>query len=740
MSEATKITAGHLRRSAFVYVRQSSTAQVEHNRESTDRQYRLVDRAVELGWERSQVNIVDKDLGLSGSGLKERSGFAQMTAQVALGHAGIVLGLEVSRLARNNADWYRLLDLCGATDTLIGDADGIYHPGLFNDRLVLGLKGTMSEAELYVLRARLEGGIRNKAARGELRRGLPVGFVWGEEDGEVRFHPDEAVTGAVRTVFERFAEMGSARQVWLWFRSQGLNFPLQSSTLEEIRWVTPTYAKLHQVLTNPVYGGAYVYGKTRCERYVDEGGQIRKRVRRLPRSEWAVLIHDHHPGFIDWEAYEVNQARIASNTRPRPHEPGGAVREGAALLQGIATCGRCGRGLRVYYTGRAACPGYYCTGDVIVNGRGEHCQRVGGRQIDEAIASTLLQALAPAGLEASLLAAEQLEADHDAATAQWRRQVERAGYEAQRAERRYRAVDPDNRLVARGLEAEWEKCLRALETAEAELQRRERQRPHELSAEERKSILAMGNDLESVWSAATTTDRDRKEVLRALLEEVIIAVDKQAQQAHLTLRWRGGLINDLDIPLLRSRPAPIRTDEDTVGLLRRLAAHYPDAVITGILNRQGRKTATGKGFTAHRVCSLRNHWSIPRFQPPPQPPEGEPVTIKKAADTLGVAPSTLHRWLNDGFVAGEQLTPGAPWRIRVTDELRSRFVEEAPEGYVPMVDAMRILGVSRQTVLQRVKRGQLKAVHVGRGRRKGLRIKVPDSIPDLFDEQPTDGV
>lgn len=740
MNEATKITAGHLRRSACVYVRQSTTAQVEHNRESTERQYRLVDRAVELGWERAQVNIVDKDLGVSGSGLKERSGFAQMTAQVALGHVGIVLGLEVSRLARNNADWYRLLDLCGATDTLIGDADGIYHPGLFNDRLVLGLKGTMSEAELHVLRARLNGGIRNKAARGELRRGLPVGFVWGDEDGEILFHSDEAVTGAVRTVFERFAEMGSARQVWLWFRSQGLSFPLQSSTLEEIRWVTPTYAKLHQVLTNPVYAGAYVYGKTRCERYVDEGGQIRKRVRRLPRSEWAVLIHDHHPGFIDWEAYEANQARIASNTRPRPHEPGGAVREGAALLQGIATCGRCGRGLRVYYTGRAACPGYYCTGDVIVNGRGEHCQRVGGRQIDEAVASALLQALAPAGLEASLLATEQLEADHDAATAQWRRQVERAGYEAQRAERRYRAVDPDNRLVARGLEAEWEKCLRALETAEAELQRRERQRPHELSAEERKSILAMGNDLESVWSAATTTDRDRKEVLRTLLEEVIIAVDKQAQQAHLTLRWRGGLINDLDLPLPRSRPAPIRTDEDTVGLLRRLAAHYPDAVIAGILNRQGRKTATGKGFTAHRVCSLRNHWNIPRFQPPPQPPEGEPVTIKKAAETLGVAPSTLHRWLNDGFVAGEQLTPGAPWRIRMTDELRSRFVEEAPAGYVPMVDAMRILSVSRQTVLQRVKRGELKALHVSRGRRKGLRIKVPKALPGLFHEQPSDGV
>lgn len=255
MSEATKISADHLRRHAFVYVRQSSVAQVEHNRESTDRQYRLVDRAVELGWNRQQVHVVDEDLGVSGAGLAARSGFAHLTTQVALGHVGMVLGLEVSRLARNNADWYKLLDICGATDTLIGDADGIYHPGLFNDRLVLGLKGTMSEAELHVLRSRLQGGIRNKAARGELRRGLPVGFVWGEQDGEVRFHPDEAVTGAIRAVFERFAEMGSARQVWLWFRSQGLRFPQRPGPLEEIRWVVPTYTKIHQVLTHPVYAG-----------------------------------------------------------------------------------------------------------------------------------------------------------------------------------------------------------------------------------------------------------------------------------------------------------------------------------------------------------------------------------------------------------------------------------------------------------------------------------------------------
>src|SRR5947207_52378 len=295
MSDLTKINGTHLSRLAYVYLRQSSAAQVAHNRESTARQYALVAKAADLGWPAQQVLVIDEDLGVSGSGIVERSGFARLTAEVALGHVGIVLGLEVSRLARNNADWYRLLDLCGLTDTLIGDADGIYHPAVFNDRLLLGLKGTMSEAELHIIRARLNGGIRNKAARGELRRGLPVGFMWGEQDGEVLFHPDEAVTGAVRTVFERFAEFGSARRVWLWFRSEGLSFPLQTTPAGmpgPIRWVTPTYHALHQILTNPVYAGAYTYGTTRYERYRDDQGVVKKRRRHLPMEQWAVLIRD----------------------------------------------------------------------------------------------------------------------------------------------------------------------------------------------------------------------------------------------------------------------------------------------------------------------------------------------------------------------------------------------------------------------------------------------------------------
>ena len=336
MSDA-KVQSTHLRRPAVVYVRQSTAAQVEHHRESTRRQYDLTERARQLGWRPDQITVIDEDLGLSGATTQGRSGFARMTAQVALGQVGILLGLEVSRLARNNADWYRLLDLCGMTDTLIGDADGVYHPNVFNDRLVLGLKGTFSEVELHVLRARLDGGIRNKAARGELRRGLPVGLVWGERDGEIRLHPDEAVTGAIRAVFERFAEFGSVRRVWLWFVSEKLTFPLRLNHGAAIRWVPPSYHAIHQVLTNPAYAGAYTYGKSRQQRVVDDNGVVCIRVRAgAALGSGRCWITEHHPGYIDWPTYEDNLVRIAGNTRPRPHAAGsGAVREGSALLQGI---------------------------------------------------------------------------------------------------------------------------------------------------------------------------------------------------------------------------------------------------------------------------------------------------------------------------------------------------------------------------------------------------------------------
>jgi DNA invertase Pin-like site-specific DNA recombinase len=737
MSERSKLSSSHLRRTVFVYVRQSSQAQLERNVESTARQYALVQRAIELGFAREQVVVIDEDLGISGSGLSDRSGFGRLAAEVALGHAGLVLGLEVSRLARNNVDWYRLLDLCGVTDTVIGDGDGLYHPGSFNDRLLLGLKGTMSEAELHVLRARLEGGIRNKAARGELRKALPVGLVWGDEEGEILLDPDEAVRGAIGTIFQRFAELGSVRQVWLWMRREQLRFPMRRFAHGEIQWAVPTYHQIHSVLESPVYAGAYAFGKTRRERFVDEQGQTRQRMRRLPQAEWAVLIWDHHPGFIDQATFEQNRERIARNTRPRAHEPGGAVREGQALLQGIAVCGRCGRKLKVHYQGRRGhqSPAYHCPSSILVENRGSWCLRIGGTQIDQAVAGALLAALTPAGVKAAVRAAEALEQDHDAALGQWRLQVERAKYQADRAERRYRQVEPEHRLVARGLERDWENALGELAKAESELALREQQRPRALTDGERERLLALGADLGRVWSAPTTTDRDRKQLLRTLIEEVTIDAHKQERRATVTIRWRGGAITELAVALPKPQPA-IRTDEDTIALLERLAAHYDDGKIAGILNRQGRRSATGERFTAIIVGGLRRYRNIPAYKAPAKPPDGELLPVGKAADELGVAASTIFRWLQAGFIRGEQDTPGAPWRIRVNDQLRSLFVEDAPPEYVPIVDAMRILGVSRQTVLQRVKRGELQALHVRNGRRKGPRILVPQVENALFDTTP----
>ena len=742
MNESGKITASHLSRAAVIYVRQSTLIQVERNRESTARQYDLVSRARQLGWPQEAIRVVDGDLGISGSVTGQRDAFEGMVAEVALGQVGIILALEASRLARDNAAWYRLLDLAGVCDTLVADADGVYHPALFTDRLVLGLMGIMAESELHVLRARLEGGIKNKAARGELRRGLPVGLVWGEGAGEICFHPDEAVTGVLRAVFGQFAVCGSVRATWLWLRAQQLRWPLQQAVYlhgkpGEITWVEPTYHAVHTTLTHPAYAGAYVYGRTRDERYLGPDGALRTRRRTLPRDQWEVLIPDHHPGFTDWDTYLANQARIGANIRPQASQPGtGAVREGCALLQGLATCGTCGRKLAIFYRGPAkTVPNYYCQGSAeLVDGRGARHMNVGGQAIDTAVAGAFLAALAPAAMQACLAAAAELEAGNDAALAQHRRQVEQARYHASRAERRYRAVDPDNRLVARGLETEWNTALQQLADAEAELARRETARPKTLTPAGRAAILALGDDLGQVWDAPTTTDKDRKQLLRTLLEEVNITArrDDTDPHARLILRWKGGAISELTVPLRRPQPK-IRTDEDTIALIRRLAVHYPDAIIAGILNRQHRTTARGMSFTANRVASLRTHWHIPCHQPGGDPPaEGELLNVAQAARELKIAPSTLLRWLNDGFVAGEQVTPGAPWRVRLTDQLRGMLTDNAPDGWLALHHASRALGISRQTVLQKVKRGELRAVLTRTGRRKGLRIEVPTPQNGLF--------
>ena len=742
MSEAGKITSSHLSRAALIYVRQSTLAQLERNTESTARQYDLVNRARQLGWPREAIRVIDGDLGISGSVTGQRAGFEGLVAEVALGQVGIILALEASRLARDNAAWYRLLDLAGVCDTLVADANGVYHPALFTDRLVLGLMGIMAESELHVLRARLEGGIKNKAARGELRRGLPVGLIWGEGDGEICFHPDEAVTGVLRATFEQFAVSGSVRATWLWLRAQQLRWPLQQAVYlhgkpGEITWVEPTYHAVHTTLTHPAYAGAYVYGRTRDERCLGPDGALRTRRRKLPRDQWEVLIPDHHPGFTDWDTYLANQARIGANIRPQARQPGtGAVREGSALLQGLATCGTCGRKLAVFYRGPAkTVPNYYCQGSAeLVDGRGSRHMNVGGQAIDAAVAEAFLAALQPAALQACLHAAEQLEHGHDAALDQHRRQVEQARYQAVKAERRYRAVDPENRLVARGLETEWNTALQQLADAEAELTRRQTARPKALTPAGRDAILALGDDLGQVWDAPTTTDKDRKQLLRTLLEEVNITArrDDPDPHARLVLRWKGGAITELTVPLRRPQPK-IRTDDDTVDLVRRLAVHYPDAIIAGILNRQGRRTPRGLSYTAGRVQGLRHYWGIPRHQPATSAPaEGELLNVAQAARQLGIAPSTLLRWLNDGFIAGEQVTPGAPWRVRLTDQLRGMLADTTPDGWVALHHASRTLGISRQTVLQKVKRGELRAILTRTGRRKGLRIEIPTPRDGLF--------
>ena len=537
------------------------------------------------------------------------------------------------------------------------------------------------------------------AARGELRCALPVGYVWGHREGEVLLHADDEVVGAIRGVFERFAEIGSVRGVWMWFRDQELTLPRRQPDGKAIRWRPPTVNAIRQVLGNPVYAGAYVFGKTRQERYVGRDGTVRQRVVKLPPEQWRVVLREHHEGCIDWATYEANQARIASNGGARKGSAG-AVREGVALLQGLALCGQCGRRVRTHYRSKRA-PRYYCPGTTPNNERSLYCFAMAGAPLDQALG-------------------------------QWRLAVERAEREAEEAEIDFELINKKHYRVAEKYQLKLEASLAEVERARGALALREARQPRVLDARERSALLALGEDLERVWGAATTTARDRKQLLRALLAEVVLTASRGEPSVRLALRWEGGQVTELQLERQPVRAPRIRTAEDTVALVRRLAAHHPDREIAAVLNRQGKTTATGLSFTARRVTLLRLSRKIPCFRPAAQPPEGELLSVRQAAKQLGVAPSTLHRSINDGFLPARQVTPGAPWRIRLTPQLRARFRAEAPPGYVGMREAIRRLGVSRQTVLQWVKRGKLDAVMIHRGRRKGLAIKVLDPPPSLF--------
>jgi DNA invertase Pin-like site-specific DNA recombinase len=730
----SKVEPQHLQRKAYVYVRQSTMAQVERNVESRERQYELVERAVELGWQASDVLVVDCDQGQSGKSTDGRDGFHGLVAEIGLGRAGIVLGIEVSRLARNNASWYQLLDLCALTDTLIADSDGIYHPGLHNDRLVLGLKGTMSEAELHMLRARLRGGSLHKAGKGELRLPLPAGYEY-DETGAVRITPDEAVADAISTVFAYSDQLSSARQVMLRLLEEDRKLPRRSSSDRQVRWVTATYKAIHDILTNPVYAGVYAYGRKRTERRV-ENGVVRERQRRAPREEWHVCIPDHHAGYISFERYLANQERLRANWRPPRGEGGGAAREGRALLQGLIRCGRCGRRMQVGYSGKTLVPNYSCVRANQLYGT-KRCQSVGGRRIEQVVLAAVFEALRPAGIEATLRAIEQGGSEHQARVRSAELELERAQIHAQRARRQFDACEPENRLVARSLEREWEQRLAEVRGAERALSEVAAKRPDPLTDEEIAWCRRAGADLGKVFDAPTTSDRERKQLLRTILTDVVVTVDRESEQhvAELRVVWEGGAVTEHSVILPRTGSHTCCTDQDTIALMRQLAEQYPDKQIAAILARQGRRTGKGNTFTAHRVAGLRAYHKIPAAPVRATAHDAEVVTIAKAATELGVSTATVHRWLREGFITGEQITAGAPWQIRLTPELRARVCEHAPDGWLPLADAAKALGVARQTVLHKVQRGELAAVYVHNGKRKGLRIQVKHDQAGLFENQ-----
>ena len=738
MSALGKIDQAHLRRLAYVYVRQSTMLQVKEHTESLERQYELSERAAVLGWPVERIVIVDEDLGRSGADSSARTGFQRLVADVGLGQVGLVLGIEVSRLARNNADWYHLLDLCAVTDTLIADGDGLYHPADYNDRLVLGLKGTMSEAELHLIRHRLTAGLRHKAAKGELRQGLPVGLDYDDDDNVV-MSPDESVRAAIATVFTRFVELRSARQVLLGLREDGLRLPRRASGSSRVVWADATYPAVHDFLTNPAYAGAFVFGRTKVDKRVDASGRLVTRVRQVARDEWEVCIPDHHQGFVSWEVYVANQEILRSNWRPPRGEGGGAPREGCALLQGLLRCGRCGRIMQVGYSGVSGnVPRYLCARGQQLYGSAASCQSLGGHRLEQVVVAEVFKVLEPAALAATAKALAEVEANHADRLVAFDTAVERARYEAERARRQYDAVEPENRLVARNMERAWEAALGQMARAEADLAAARARRPVALSAGELAWLSRAGADVRAVFDATTTTSRERKQLLRAVISEVVVTVDTEARTASLRVCWQGEASSELQMALNKVGGHCRATDEDTVDLVARLACHYDDKTIAQVLSRQGRRTGTGLAFTQRRVAHVRATRGIPAGpRAPVSSADGDSaqvVSITTAEATLGVSRATLYRWLRDGFIVGTQLTPGGPWHIRVDDALRSKIVPEVPEGWVGLDAAAQALGASRQSVLDRIARGELRAVHVNRGRRRGLAIEVPGTdAANLFD-------
>lgn len=671
---SVKITGEHLERLAIVYVRQSTLAQVRDHGESTARQYALSDDAERMGWPVERVLVIDADLGVSGRGGSARAGFKELVGRVCCGEVGAVLGLEVSRLARSTADLQRLLELCSLTDTLIIDGDGVYDLGQFNDRMLLGLKGTMSEAELHILAGRLQGARRAAAARGELRFPLPVGYVY-DEDGNAVLDPDEEVRAAVADVFACFEQTGSAYAVVGAFAER--RFPARAyggAWAGQLRYGRLSHSRAVTVLRNPSYAGAYVFGRRRTRRQVDPDGTIHARIKLLPRDQWGVVIHDHHPGYITWEQFLANEQQLAANRTSLGARP---AREGSALLQGIVRCGCCGRSMSTFY--RDGKPGYDCSYSRVDRAATPGCRGVMGEVIERAVAQRLLAAVAPEQLVLALQAADTVTDRRGRATRAVELRAERARYDAARAERAFHQCDPENRLVARSLEKRWEDKLRELADAETELSLQAAEPPPPARAD----IEALARDLPRLWAAPSTSHRDRKRLLRSLINDVTLTSQAQEPEIHIGIHWRSGASNELTV----LRPAAARTARSQIVLeiLRQLGPTHTNEQLAEHLNHAGHLTASGRPFDADGVRWLRWQQRIPS----PSPLREGEVGVHQLAQLLNVGDHVVYVWITQGKLTARRVGHRrlaitfnaeieAACRQRLANSPRTRYLDQQP--------------------------------------------------------------
>jgi len=657
----SKITTEHLARSAYVYIRQSTAGQLTHNHESRRRQYGLANRARQLGW--TAVEVIDDDLGRSGGGTV-RPGFERLLAAICEARVGAVLAIEASRLARNGRDWHTLIEFCGLVGTLIVDEDGIYDPRHPNDRLLLGMKGTMSELELSLFRQRSQEALKQKANRGALILGVAAGYAKVGRD-RIGKNPDQRVRDALQLVFSKFAEFQSARQVHIWLRDEGIELPVKSRDGEArgIVWRLPAYNIVHNILTNPIYAGAYAFGRTTSKVSVEQG---RKRVRRgvhRPMAEWDVLIKDHHEGYITWEEFERNQRVIANNATGKGSATvKGAVRCGELLLPGLLRCGHCGRKLHVSYSGKLG--RYSCYGARTNHGTAR-CISISGLSIDAAVSAEALRIVKPLGIEAAVKAIESQTSETSAAQRQLELSLQQARYEAAHARRQYDAVDPANRLVAGELERRWNDALRTVHRIEGEIASIVAAKPP-LGEQERQRLMQLGADLELAWSHPAVTAATRKRILRTALNEIVVR--KDGAVINLVLHWQGGDHTALQVQLRLNAagrhhwPPP----EDTIALVRELARLMPDRQIARLLNRSGKPTGYGNGWTEQRVRGFRKHHDVAVYRNGEWAERGE-ITLDAAAQIIGVTKMTALRMIRRGDLKGRQACKGAPWVIKAED-------------------------------------------------------------------------